>query len=118
MFPSCTNLQRVCDALAERQDPTSADALVLIQEMDKCLMELASVAPSFPCLIKLLLKQINENKKPGEELLERLDIEVSAATGSDRLVPHHLVPAYSKPYLEILRLYVSMRHRHEDGRAV
>jgi hypothetical protein len=111
MFPSHTNLDKVCMALATRKDQASVDALALIQEMDKCLMELASVAPAFPCLVLMLLRQINDNKKPGEELLEKLEIVVADIPGSDRLVPHHLVPTYSKPYLEILRLYVSLRRR-------
>jgi hypothetical protein len=111
MFPSKSNIETVCAALTEQGDKTSADALALIQEMEKILIELASVAPSFPDLIKQFHQFLNDHRKPGEEPLGKLDIVVAATPDSDELVPYDQVPAYSKPYLEILRLYTSLRRQ-------
>lgn len=110
MFPSQSNIRRVCDLLTEKEDQTSSDALSLIREMDKCLSEFVHVAPSFPELVKLTEALINATKKPGEEPTT-LEVVVSSQAQLDVQVDLEQVPACSKPYMEVLRLYVSLRRR-------
>lgn len=110
MFPSQSNINRVCTALTEKQDVASSEALALIREMDKCLSELIQVAPSFPELVKRTETLINANKKPGEEPTV-LDVVVTSQSQVDVQIDLEQVPACSKPYMEVLRLYVSLSRR-------
>lgn len=114
---SQSRINEVCDNLIRVEaNPNlaavpkiAAQAVETVRHLERNIYELLEVVPDFPALIEMTKNQINQTKKPGTEDISELEVETLNSRGE--VVSYDQVPKGSKPYMEVLRLYVSLRRR-------